>query len=120
GVCTTTVWLRPSLEANVSWIATNAGEVIAGGLSAPPAPIVKLAGTRMLVPPVGDGALRVEDVPLGRVGVDDEPAALELVPAPPTGAGLLVLELPLLCEEPPHAPTSRKTGNRTRTDRRQL
>jgi hypothetical protein len=62
---------RPSVETIVRRIATNAGQATVRGLSAPPRPIVNVAGTRTLAAPPVPGV---------------ELVGLRLVPWPPGGA----------------------------------
>ncbi len=90
GVRSTTSWEAPSPEISVSSIAMKAGEETVRGFSAPPLPIVNVAGTRTFVappaaalapdPPGGAPELAAEELLVGDVPAGElEPAELARV-----------------------------------------
>jgi hypothetical protein len=132
GVRRSTRWALPSPDITVSWIARNAGEETDDGVTAPPGPIVNVAGKRTrFAPPAGGGAGGGGDVVV-RAGAVELPVEVlvcevELVLV---AGGAVVVAAPVLdatgaleplveCPEPPH-PESRTTAPRLRTRMRRL
>jgi hypothetical protein len=122
GVRIKTWWLWPSVELTVTSSAMKAGVDTVGGVSLPPAPIVKIDGTRTLVAPdvaaapVVFGGEFVVAVCEGPVVVVAVAVADELVAVACVTLDVVVLE----CFDPPHPPRIRKAGKRTDSARKRL
>lgn len=90
----------------VSWTPTDGGAEIAGGVNAPPAPIVNVAGNRTFVAPV----VTVCGVVPWLVWLAGVLVVAVVDPGDAAGAPLEVLWL-----EPPHAVTRTTTANAAKT-----